>query len=192
VRADAPWQTFGEFLDHAKANPGVVNYGSPGVGGSLHLTMEDIARQRGIDWVHVPYRGVAENLQALLGGQIHATADSSGWAELVESGRVRLLVTWGAERAKRFPNVPTLRESGIDIVTTSPYGIAGPKGMDPAVAQALHDGFKEAMYDPRHLAVLERMDMSVVYLNGADYLDEVRRTMEKEGPLAQRLGIRIN
>lgn len=97
---------------------------------------------------------------------------------------MRLLVTWGAERAKRFPEVPTLRENGIDIVTTSPYGIAGPKGMAAGVAQALHD--------PRHPAVLERMDMSVIYLNDADYLEEVRRTMAKEGPLAQRLGIRIN
>jgi tripartite-type tricarboxylate transporter receptor subunit TctC len=192
VRADAPWRSFPEFLADAKARPGVINYGTPGVGGSLHLTMEEIAQRRGIDWVHVPFRGLAENIQALLGGQIHATTDSSGWAELVNSGRVRLLVTWGAERARRFPDVPTLRECGIDIVTTSPYGLAGPRGIDPAVVTALHDTFKDALQDPQHLAVLDRMDMSVVYMNGTDYLAEVRRTMEVEGALARRLGIRIN
>ena len=85
VKADAPWQTLGQFLDYAKANPGKVNYGTPGVGTSLHITMEQIAGQRGIEWTHVPFRGVAENMQALLGGQIHATADSSGWSELVLS-----------------------------------------------------------------------------------------------------------
>jgi hypothetical protein len=92
VRADAPWKTFEELLTYAKANPGVIAYGTPGVGGSLHLTMEDIAQRRGIEWLHVPFRGVAENTQALLGGQIQVTSDSSGWSELVDSGKLRLLV----------------------------------------------------------------------------------------------------
>ncbi|HYI81903.1 MAG TPA: tripartite tricarboxylate transporter substrate binding protein, partial [Acetobacteraceae bacterium] len=131
VRAEAPWKTFPEFLDHAKRNPGKVNYGTPGAGTSLHITMEQVAEKRGLDWTHVPFRGAAENMQALLGGQIDALADSSGWAQLVEDGKLRLLVTWGEARAKRFPEVPTLREVGIDIVSASPYGIAGPKGMDP-------------------------------------------------------------
>ena len=143
-----PGRPFAEFLDHAKRNPGKVNYGTPGAGTSLHITMEQIAEKRGLDWTHVPFRGAAENMQALLGGQIDAAADSSGWAQLVQDGKLRLLVTWGEERAKRFPEVPTLRETGIDIVSASPYGIAGPKGMDPGVVRVLHDAFKEALYDP--------------------------------------------
>ncbi|RYJ01473.1 MAG: tripartite tricarboxylate transporter substrate binding protein [Acetobacteraceae bacterium] len=130
VRADAPWNTFAEFLDHARRNPGKVNYGTPGVGTSLHITMERIAAEKGLDWTHIPFRGVAENMAALLGGQIDATADSSGWSQLVQDGKLKLLVTWGETRAKRFPEVPTLREVGIDIVSASPYGIAGPKAMD--------------------------------------------------------------
>lgn len=191
VKADAPWQDFQQFLDYAKANPGKVNYGTPGVGGSLHLTMEQIALERGIDWVHVPFRGVAENTQALLAGTIHATADSSGWAELVNAGTLRLLCTWGAERAKRFPQARTLKEYGFDIVSVSPYGIAGPKNMDPGVARALHDGFKEALHDPSHLAVLERMDMQVMYAGLDDYREEVRKAMAAEEPLVKRLGIRL-
>jgi len=192
VRADAPWKTFDELLAHAKANPGTINYGSPGVGGSLHLTMEEIAQQRGIDWVHVPYRGVAENVQALLGGQIRVTADSSGWGELVDAGKLRLLVTWGAERAKRFPTVPTLRESGFDIVAVSPYGIAGPKGMNPAVVKVIHDAFRAALDDPQHVAVLQRLDMQAMYLGPDDYLTEVRRTLAAEAPLVRKLGIKLN
>ena len=191
VKADAPWQDFDQFMAFAKANPGVVNYGTPGVGGSLHLTMEQIAQERGIDWVHVPFRGVAENVQALLGGQIHATADSSGWAELVQSGTVRLLCTWGAERAKRFPQAKTLKEYGFDIVSVSPYGIAGPRNLDPGVARALHDVFKAALYDPSHQAVLERMDMQVMYDGLGDYAAEVARTLEAEAPLVRRLGIKL-
>jgi tripartite-type tricarboxylate transporter receptor subunit TctC len=192
VRAEAPWRDFREFLAYAKDNPGKVTYGTPGVGTSLHITMEQIAEQRGIDWVHVPFRGTAENVQALLGGQIDATADASGWGELVKDGRLRLLATWGAERAKRFPDAPTLREQGIDIVSASPYGLAGPKGMDPAVVQVLHDAFKAALDDPAHLAVLERYDMSVAYLNSADYAEAARRQYEEDGAMIRRLGLRLD
>ena len=192
VRADAPWQTLAQFLDFAKANPGRVNYGTPGVGTSLHITMEQIAGMRGgIDWTHVPFRGWAENAQALLGGQIQASADSSGWSDLVQSGQLRLLATWGAERAKRFPNVPTLRESGIDIVSISPYGLAGPKGMSADVVRVLHDAFREALFDPAHVAILDRFDMQPMYLGPDDYAAFARRQFTEEGEMIRRLGLRI-
>ncbi len=191
VKADAPWRTLAEFLDFAKVNPGRINYGSPGVGTSLHITMEQIAGARGIDWTHVPFRGIAENLPALLGGQIQAVADSSGWTPLVEAGQLRLLVSWGAERAKRFPNVPTLRESGIDIVSTSPYGVAGPKGMDPGVVRVLQDAFREAVNDPQHLAVLERFDMPAMYMPAAEYDAFARRQFADEGAMIRRMGLRL-
>ena len=192
VRADSPWKTFPEFLDYAKKNPGKVNYGTPGVGTSLHITMERIAEEKGIDWTHIPFRGFAENIQALLGKQIDATVDSSGWAELVKGGQARLLVTWGEERAKRFPETPTLREIGIDIVSASPYGIAGPKGMDPGVVKAVHDIFKEALFDPAHLAVLERYDMPVMYKDTEAYRAFVRQQVEEDRKMIERLGLKIN
>ncbi|MBD0270999.1 MAG: tripartite tricarboxylate transporter substrate binding protein [Acetobacteraceae bacterium] len=191
VRAEAPWKTFGEFLDHAKRNPGKINYGTPGAGTSLHITMEQIAEKRGIDWTHVPFRGFADNLQALLGGQTDALADSSGWAQLVEDGKLRLLVTWTEERAKRFPEVPTLREIGIDIVSASPYGIAGPKGMDPGVVRVLHDAFKEALHDPSHVAVLDRYDMPVMYKNSADYTAFAKAQAVEEAAMVRKLGLKV-
>ncbi|SFK25909.1 tripartite tricarboxylate transporter substrate binding protein [Falsiroseomonas stagni] len=191
VKPDAPWNTFQEFLDHAKANPGRVTYGTPGVGTSLHITMEQIAGARGIDWVHVPFRGFAENVTSLLAGQTTALADSSGWSEMVQAGRLKLLVTWSADRAKRFPNVPTLRETGIDIVSASPYGLAGPKGMNPDVVRALHDAFKEALYDPAHMAILDRFDMAPMYLGPDDYATDARRTFATEGEMIRKLGLRL-
>ena len=109
VKDDAPWKTFAELIAEAKANPGKINYGTPGVGTSLHITMEQIAKQQGIKWTHVPYKGSAETTRAVLGGHIHAVADSSGWAQLVNAGQLRLLVTWGAVRTKNWPTVPTLQ-----------------------------------------------------------------------------------
>lgn len=192
VKADSPWQTWQQFLDHAKANPGKVAYGSPGVGSSLHITMERIAAEKGIEFLHVPFRGGADNAQSLLSGQTQAMADSTSWAPLVDGGQFRLLVTWGAERAKRYPNVPTLVESGINIVSASPYGLAGPKGIDPGVVRVLHDAFKAALNDPAHLAVLERFDMPVIYKNSEDYAASVRQTIEEEGAIIRRLNLRLN
>lgn len=192
VRADSPWQTWQEFLDYAKANPGKIAYGTPGVGSSLHITMERIAAEKGIEFLHVPFRGGADNAQALLAGQTQAMADSTSWAPLVDSGQFRLLVTWGAERAKRYPNVPTLRETGIDIVSASPYGIAGPKNMDPGIVRILHDAFRQALYDPQHLAVLERFDMPVIYMNPEDYRASVQRIIEEEGAIIRRLNLRLS
>ena len=191
VRADAPWRTLAEFLDHAKANPGRVNYGTPGVGTSLHITMEQIALARGIEWTHVPFRGWAENAQALLGGQIQASADSSGWAELVRSGQMRLLAVWSAERAKRFPDAPTLRESGVDIVSASPYGLAGPRGMNPEHVRILHDAFREALFDPAHVAILDRFDMAPWHLGPEEYAAFARRQYTEEGEMIRRLGLRL-
>lgn len=192
VKADSPWQTWQQFLDHAKANPGKVAYGSPGVGSSLHITMERIAAEKGIEFLHVPFRGGADNAQALLSGQTQAMADSTSWAPLVDGGQFRLLVTWGPERAKRYPNVPTLRETGIDLVSASPYGLAGPKGIDPGIVRVLHDAFKAALHDPSHLAVLERFDMPVIYMNSDDYRASVARVIEEEGAIIRRLNLRIN
>ncbi len=192
VRPDAPWRTMGELVEHARRNPGQVNYGTPGVGTSLHLTMEQIAQDQRIEWTHVPFRGFAENAQSLLGGQTHVLADSSGWSPMAEEGRVRVLATWGNERAKRFPNVLTLKEQGINIVSISPYGLAGPRGMDPAVVRVLHDAFREALFDPTHIAVLDRFDMVPDHKDPAAYAAFVRQTMEEERRLIQSLGIRLS
>ena len=192
VKADSPWQTWQQFLDYAKANPGKIAYGSPGVGSTLHITMERIAGERGIEFLHVPFRGGADNAQSLLSGQTQAMADSTSWAPLVDGGQFRLLVTWGAERAKRYPNVPTLVETGTNIVAASPYGLAGPKGIDPGVVRVLHDAFKAALNDPAHLAVLERFDMPVMYLNSDDYRASVQRIIEEEGAVIRRLNLTIN
>ena len=190
VRSDSPWQNWEQFLAHAKANPGKVSYGTPGIGSSLHITMERIAEQKGIEWLHAPFRGGADTSQALLSGAIDAQADSTGWAPLVEEGRFRLLCTWGEQRARRFPNAPTLVESGINIVSNSPYGLAGPKGMDAGVVRVLHEAFREALHDPAHVAVLERFDMPVVYKNPDDYAAYARQLNEEEGAVIRRLGLR--
>ncbi len=192
VRKDAPWKTFKEFLAYAKANPGKVKYASTGVGSSAQITMETIALREGIKWSQVPMKGVAEGTAAVMGGHVMATADSSGWAPQVDSGELRLLVTWGSgkQRTKKWPNVPTLQELGLGPGTGSPFGIAGPKGMDPKVVKILHDAFKKGMEDPAYQKILDKYDMMVLYKNSADYTKYAKETYEQERITVEKLGLK--
>ncbi len=192
VRADAPWKTFKELLDYAKANPGTLAYGTPGAGTSLHITMEEIAANLGIKLLHIPYKGAADNMQGLLGGHTMAMVDSTGWAPQVDAGRARLLVTWGSERTKRWPNVPTLKELGYGIVSVSPFGIGGPRNMDPAVVKTLHDAFKRAMDDPNYRKMLERYDQPVIYMSGEENTAFARKQFEQDRAMMEKLGLRQN
>ena len=191
VRADSPWKTWADLVAYARANPGKLTYATPGNGTSLHMTMEDIAQREGLKWTQVPYKGYAEGAQALLGGHVDVHADSTGWAEQVNAGRLRLLCTWGPARTKRWPDVPTLKDLGYPIVSNSPYGIAGPRGMDPAVVKALHDAFKKALDDPDFQKLLDKFDQDAFYMNSADYAAFAKKSIEDEQKAVRRLGLKM-
>jgi tripartite-type tricarboxylate transporter receptor subunit TctC len=191
VKADSPYRSWADFVAAAKSRPGTVSYGSPGTGTESHVIMDQVARIEGVEWLHAPYRGGSELTSALLSGTIDAVATASHWSQLVLDGRLRLLNVWTAERIRRYPEAPTLRELGYDIVATSPYGIAGPKGMDPGLVRTLHDAFKEALHRPESLAYLETLDQPVVYLDSAAYTDYARQQVERERELVRRMNLRL-
>jgi tripartite-type tricarboxylate transporter receptor subunit TctC len=190
VRGDAPWKSFRELIDYARANPGKLNYGTPGAGTTLHITMEQIAKQQGVKWVHVPFKGTSETTGALLGGHIDALADATGWSSLVNSGQLRLLVLWTAARSKNWPDVPTLREVGIDMVSNSPFGIAGPKGMDPAVVKIIHDAFKKGAEDHGYLEATAKLDQEAAYMSTDDYRRYVAAQLIEQKKLVEDLGLK--
>jgi tripartite-type tricarboxylate transporter receptor subunit TctC len=187
VPAESPHRTFNDLVAYAQANPDRIAYGTPGQNTSLHVTMEEIAWKQGIKWVHIPHKGNAPNMLAILGGQVNAAADATGWGTHVDAGKLRLLVTWGDRRTKRWPDVPTLQELGFGIVSNSPYGIAGPKSMDPKVVQVLHDAFKKGAEDPIHLAALEKYDQDLWYRSSEDYAKYARETFAAEKSTMERL-----
>jgi len=190
VKADAPWKTFNELIEYARANPGKLNYGTPGAGTSLHITMEQIAKMKGIKWTQVPFKGVAESMNALLGGHIDVTSDSTGWAGAVNAGSARLLVTWGAQRTKNWPDVPILKEVGIDLISNSPFGIGGPKGMDPAVVKILHDAFKKGMEEQSYKDAMTKLDQEAYYLDTAAYHAFAMKQIGEQKQLVEDLGLR--
>jgi tripartite-type tricarboxylate transporter receptor subunit TctC len=188
--ADAPFKDWKELVAYAKANPGKVTYGTPGAGSSLHLGVEQIADKAGIKFTHVPFKGTAEVIAAVAGGHVMLGAGSIGAARpLVEAGKARYMNIWTAEPRKAFPGVPTLVELGYGLVVESPWGIAGPKGMDPKVVAKIHDAFKKAIEEPAVLAALDRYEMKPFYLNTADYATSVKEQVKLEQALLDRLGL---
>ncbi len=189
VREDSPFKTFDDYIEAARQKPNTIDYGSTGVGSSPHLLLEEIAINAGVELVHVPFKGNADMQQALLGGHVMAQSDAAGWDQFVDSGRMRLLVTFGEERTKRWPDVPTAKELGYNVVSSSPYGLAGPKGMDPAVVKKLHDAFKKALYSERSMEIMAQLNQEPVYRNSEDYKKWAEETFAKDKALIEHLGL---
>lgn len=190
VRADAPWKTLDEFIAAAKANPGKLTYASPGVGNQTHIAMELLSRKAGFELLHIPFKGGSEATQALLGGHVDAVADSSTWASFVLSGRLRLLATWGDQRLARFPDVPTLKELGYDVVMTAPGGVAAPSGLPPAVHERLRKAFRVAVQSHIHKEATDKYDMRVMYQDADDYRAFIAQTSQEEAQIIETLNLR--
>ncbi|HQR98546.1 MULTISPECIES: tripartite tricarboxylate transporter substrate binding protein [Comamonadaceae] len=189
VPSSSPIKTWADYLAAAKAKPGQLTYGTPGVATTNHLTMEQISRMAGIQLNHIPYKGTGETMQALLGQQIDSAGETSAWAPHVKDGKMRLLVTWGAKRMASFPDVPTLREVGIPLSQTSHWGLIAPKGTDPAVVTRLHNVFKQAMEQPEFKKALARYDMEPEYRSSKDFHQFAVDTMKQEKEILDALGL---
>ena len=191
VRQDAPWKTVQDLLADARKQPGAISFGSTGRGSSGHIAMERLARAAGVQFNFIPYKGMAEETAALLGGHLMVISDP-GWGALAESGKARVLATLGEARLKRWPEVPTLRELGFDLVVNSPIGLAGPKGMDPKVVKVLHDAFRKAMADPAFNRALEQNDQVPLYLSAEDYSRYAAEQTAREKVFVQELGLKLD
>lgn len=190
VPADSGFQTLADLLAWGRAHPGRLTVGSTGIGSTAHLAMEDVLSREGVAYIHVPYKGTADQMLAVAGATLMVGVNSTGFAPYVESGRLRLLAVFSAQRSKRWPQVPTLRELGHpEAVYTSPYGIGAPAGTDALVLRKLHDAFHAALFDPLHLRELAKYDQEPDYLDTADYGRFVHQVTARERVLLARLGL---
>ena len=187
VKSDSPFRSFKQLIEYAKENPGKLSYGSTGNGTSPHLLMEEVAHKAGVKLLHVPFKGNADSTQALMGGHVMAQSDATGWGKFVDAGTFRLLVTFGAEPTRW--GAPTAKELGYDVVSYSPYGIVGPKGMDPKIVKIIHDAFKKAIDDPEHHKVLKELDQVYWYKSSRDYQRWAAETLQGERATIERVGL---
>lgn len=189
VRADAPWKTLEELIEAGRKEPEKYNYGTSGVGGTGQLMMIEIDQATGAKFTHVPYKGGAEWMQALLSGQVHFLADASQWAPFVDNGQCRILAMATEQRIPRYKEAPTLIERGINVIGQSPYGLVGPKDLPPAALDALHRAFREAMADPRVKELLDKYIQAEWYKSPAEYRAFAEKYYVDVKPLLVKAGL---
>lgn len=176
-----PVQTLQDFVALAKARPGQLNFGSSGVGTSLHLTGEMLRLRTGIELTHVPYRGSSAVSTALIAGEIQISFDAlPAVAGLVSAGRVRAIAVTTEARLRELPDVPTAAEAGLpDFVVTSWVGPFGPAGMSPATVEQLSRAFVEAALSEEGSARLRALGATPVGEGAAAFDAFWRRDMAR-------------
>lgn len=192
VRADAPWKTIEDLIAAGKKEPEKYTYGTSGVGGSGNLMMIEVDQATGAKFTHVPYKGGAEWMQALLAGHINFLADAAQWAPFVDNGQCRILAMATEQRIPKYPDAPTLKERGINAIAHSPYGLVGPKDLPPGIVQVLHEAFAEVTNDPGLQPILDRYIQVPWRKNPAEYRAYADQYFNSVKPLLVKAGLAKN
>lgn len=189
VKADSPFKTWKDVVAYAKENPGKFTYATIGPATTNAIATELMSKHEGIKLTHVPTKGGGESIAAVLGGHMNMMVESPAWGPLVASGQMRALFMLGNERSAKWPDVPSMKDLGFPFSFDSPFGLAGPKGMDPAVVKRLHDAFKKAYDDPKVLPLYEKFDFSRRYMNTEDYNKFVPKMDADEKDALEKVGL---
>ncbi|PWC36058.1 tripartite tricarboxylate transporter substrate binding protein [Azospirillum sp. TSO35-2] len=170
VNVDSPWKTFDEFLAYAKANPGKVRIGNSGTGAIWHLAAEALAEKTGTQFNHIPYDGANPAVTALLGNHIEAvTVSPAEVVNHVNAGKLRILAVMADQRAAAFPDVPTLKDKGIDLTVYTWRGIVVPKKTPAAVVDTLRTAAKATAEEPSFRESLAKMNLTYAYADGPEF-----------------------
>jgi tripartite-type tricarboxylate transporter receptor subunit TctC len=185
VRTDAPYNTVDKLIEYARQNPGKIKYATSGVGGGSHLAMEGFAASKGIVIRHIPTKGNAETVAAILGGHVAVAAGNPlAFRPHEEAGKLKCLAQFGHKRDMNFvPDVPTFKELGIDVVVDLWRWIVVPKGVPPERVKVLVTGFKNILHDKATVAGMEKTGCFISYLPPEEY----EPTMKKSEEIIARL-----
>ena len=193
VHPSVPARSFSELVAYAKANPGKLDYASPGAGSGAHLAGELLDLEAGIRTVHVPYKGIAPAVNDLLGGNVHMMfAGISTVLQHVKSGKLVALAIASPRRSPQLPDVPTVAQSGLPgFDVTSWYGIVTRSGTPPAVVQKIQHDMAEALRSPDVRAKLGGLGLEPVGDTPQQFDAIIRAESRKWGDIVQRAGIKV-
>ncbi len=190
VRADSPYKTLKDFLDAAKAKPGTMKIGNSGPGAIWDLATYQLEAATGTKFVHTPYQGAGPAMTDLIGGHIDAVAVSPAEVSAqVAAGKLRILGVMSDSRWSSFPDVPTLKESGVNVSLGTWRGLAVPKSTPDAVVAILHDGFKRAMDTPEFKETFAKTGLGAGYMDGKSFGGFVKNEDERFTKLINDLGL---
>ena len=191
VRADAPWNTIDEFIAYAKENPGKVRIGNSGTGAIWHLAATALEQKIGTKFNHIPFDGANPAVTSLLGGHIEAVSVSPAEvAAQVEAGKVKVLAVMADERVEKLPDVPTLKEKGIDLSIGTWRGLAVPKDTPDEVVNVLQDVAKKVTEDKAFTDILDKMNLGVSYADDAAFQEAIQKDTELFTQLVSDLGLK--
>jgi len=192
VNAKSPWHSLADLVKYTKDKTGPVSYGTPGAYSSQHIAMAQLGDKAQVDWTHIPYKGDADAITALLGNHIQVIVSASTVLPYVQAGQLRVLASLGDKRTEEMPDVPTLTELGYPVVHTSPVGFAGPKGMDPTVAKKLESVISATYQDPEFQSTMKKLGLSLQYMDSKTYTDYARKIYEGEAQSLKKLAATVN
>src|SRR5467141_3967364 len=170
VRMEAPWATVKDFVEDAKNRPGKISYSSSGIFGALHMPYTLLEHATGITLWHVPYNGGGPAVQALLGSQVDSTVGGpAAMIGQIKGGRLRPLASFGSKRLASLPDVPTLKELGIDAEYFIWAGLMTPVATPPAIQQAQRNAVRQAVQDPDFREAMAKIETPVTYLDAPEF-----------------------
>ncbi len=191
VAANVPARTLAEYVALVKKDPKAGYYASAAPGSLPHVLGVMFARTAGIELVHVPYKGTAPSMQAIAGGEISAISTvTADIGTLVKSGKARLLATSGAQRARAFPDVPTFKESGYDMVAVPWYALFAPAGTPSAAIERLSKAAIAAVRDPVLRDKLELLGLEPTGRGPSELAAILKADYDKWGPVIRASGFK--
>jgi tripartite-type tricarboxylate transporter receptor subunit TctC len=191
VSAAGRFATLAQFLDEARARPGAVRVGSSGNGTTGHAKTEMLARAAGVELTHVPYRGAAPASIDVIGGQTEGVM--AAVPDVGRNERLRLLAITSAERATRWPDVPTFKELGFPTLEANNwFGLSGPAGMDPAAAARINAALVAALTTPAMAQRLTDLGTAPNRMSPADYTALVASELPRWARIVQEANIRAD
>ena len=189
VLSDSPIKSIEDLVKQAKADPGKITYSSSGQGSILHSSMLLLANEAGMDLRHVPYKGGAPAMAAMLGGHVNVAmigGPEEAQAHLA-AGTIRLLATPSNTRFPGLPDVPTLKELGHNVYVDNMKGLVAPKGTPDDVAKYLHDTFKKGLNSTVWEKMAAKLKLESGYLNGEDFKGAMKTMSANIGDAVKKL-----
>jgi tripartite-type tricarboxylate transporter receptor subunit TctC len=184
VRSDAPWKTLGEMVEYAKKNPGKLNFANSGPWGAADLPMRMLGKAGGFEYNNIPHDGGGPALLAVLGG--HADATFGFTAQLtpqVAAGKMRLLANTDVKRHPSFPDIPTMKEQGLDVVFTMWRAVLAPKGTPQPIMDKLETAFRKLSEDRSFKGLIKSLGDEVSFQSGKDFAKTWREEWEQHSKL---------
>ena len=187
VRADSPYKSLDDFVKAAKARPGKLTYGFGGVATSPHLAIAEFANAAHLDMLGVPFRGDPAAILALRAGDIDSATLNIG---LAKAQRFRALATFAEKRQAEYPDTPTMKEAGFQVVSTAYGGLIGPKGMPADVVNKLEAACETAGKDERFQKAVRQASQEPIYRNAADFARVLAEDSRIKQDVIKRAGIK--